>query len=73
MMIKELRLARHWSQEQLSEFSGLSVRTIQRIERGEKASLESLKSLAAVYEVAISELEQAATQDSLDEKSASDR
>jgi hypothetical protein len=26
--IKELRLARHWSQEQLAEMSGLSVRII---------------------------------------------
>lgn len=49
--IKELRLARHWSQEQLAEMSGLSVRTIQRIENGENAGLESLKSLAAVFEI----------------------
>jgi transcriptional regulator with XRE-family HTH domain len=29
--IKEMRLERHWSQDQLAEMSGLSIRTIQRI------------------------------------------
>ncbi len=51
--IKKLRLERHWSQEQLAEMSGLSIRTIQRIENGENAGLESLKSLAAVFETTI--------------------
>ncbi|MEZ8080476.1 XRE family transcriptional regulator [Enterovibrio norvegicus] len=57
MIIRKLRLQRGWSQEQLSEMSGLSVRTIQRIERGDKAGLESLKSLAAVFEVQIADLQ----------------
>ena len=51
--LKEMRLQRHWSQEQLAEMSGLSIRTIQRIENGENAGLESLKSLAAVFEIDI--------------------
>jgi len=51
--IKKMRLERHWSQEQLAEMSGLSIRTIQRIENGENAGLESLKSLAAVFETNI--------------------
>ena len=46
---KKMRLDRHWSQDQLAEMSGLSIRTIQRIENGENAGLESLKSLAAVF------------------------
>jgi transcriptional regulator with XRE-family HTH domain len=50
-MIQKLRLQRGWSQEQLAELSGLSVRTIQRIERGQTASVESLKCLAAVFGV----------------------
>ncbi len=50
MIIRKLRLQRGWSQEQLAELSGLSIRTIQRIERGQKPGLESLKSLAAVFE-----------------------
>lgn len=48
--IKKMRLERHWSQEQLADMSGLSIRTIQRIENGENAGLESLKALAAVFE-----------------------
>lgn len=57
MIVKKLRLQQCWSQEQLSECSGLSVRTIQRIERGQQASLESLKSLAAVFQIDINELQ----------------
>ncbi|MEH6535974.1 MAG: helix-turn-helix transcriptional regulator [Psychroserpens sp.] len=53
--IKEMRLERHWSQDQLAEMSGLSIRTIQRIENGENAGLESLKSLAAVFETNITD------------------
>jgi transcriptional regulator with XRE-family HTH domain len=53
--IKKLRLERHWSQVQLAEMSGLSIRTIQRIENGENAGLESLKSLAAVFEINIAD------------------
>lgn len=57
MIVKKLRLQQSWSQEQLSQFSGLSVRTIQRIERGQQASLESIKSLAAVFQIDINELQ----------------
>jgi len=45
MLIQKLRLQHGWSQQQLAELSGISVRTIQRIERGQPASTESLKSL----------------------------
>jgi len=51
MLIQKLRLQHGWSQQQLAELSGISVRTIQRIERGQPASTESLKSLAAVFEI----------------------
>lgn len=51
MLVQKLRLQRGWSQDQLAELSGLSVRTIQRIERGQASSAESLKSLAAVFEI----------------------
>mgnify|MGYP001468596293 CR=1 FL=1 len=53
--IKKMRLERHWSQEQLAEMSGLSIRTIQRIENGENAGLESLKCLASVFEINIAD------------------
>tara|TARA_B110001454_G_scaffold160989_1_gene150400 strand:- start:73 stop:525 length:453 start_codon:yes stop_codon:yes gene_type:complete len=51
--LKKMRLERHWSQEQLADMSGLSIRTIQRIENGENAGLETLKSLAAVFDTTI--------------------
>lgn len=51
MYVQKLRLKKGWSQQQLADFSGLSVRTIQRIEAGQPASTETLKSLAAVFEV----------------------
>lgn len=55
--IKKLRQERQWSQEQLAEMTGLSVRTIQRIENDHKAGLESIKALSAVFEVEIVEEE----------------
>jgi transcriptional regulator with XRE-family HTH domain len=51
MIVRKLRLRRGWSQDQLAEFTGVTVRTIQRIERGGKPSLETAKALAAVFEV----------------------
>lgn len=56
-MIKKIRISKGWSQDQLSQFSGLSVRTIQRIERGHNAGLESLKCIAAVFEMDVSDLQ----------------
>jgi transcriptional regulator with XRE-family HTH domain len=58
MLIQKLRLQRGWSQEQLAELSGLSVRTIQRLERGQPASAESLKALASVFEIDFSDLKE---------------
>ncbi len=49
--LRELRAARHWSQEQLANLSGLNLRTIQRLESGARISTESLRALAAVFEV----------------------
>ncbi len=54
MIVRKLRLQKGWSQEQLAELSGLSVRTIQRLERGQPPSLESARALAAVFEVDVS-------------------
>ena len=51
MIVRKLRLRRGWSQDQLAEFTGVTVRTIQRLERGGKPSLETAKALAAVFEV----------------------
>ncbi|MBT6078123.1 MAG: helix-turn-helix transcriptional regulator, partial [Oceanospirillaceae bacterium] len=56
MIIRKLRLERSWSQQQLAEYSGLSIRTIQRLEKGRVPSEESAKCLAAVFEVDSNEL-----------------
>lgn len=53
--LKKLRLENHWSQEQLAEMCGLSIRTIQRIEKGENANLETIKALASVFETDIAD------------------
>ena len=57
MPIQKIRLQHGWSQQQLAELSGLSVRTIQRIENGQTPSMESLKSLASVFEIDFQQLQ----------------
>jgi len=56
MNLQKMRLDKGWSQEQLADIAGLSVRTIQRLEKGKPAGLESLKCLAAVLETDIKTL-----------------
>lgn len=51
--LRTLRLENGWSQEQLAEFTGISVRTIQRLEKGQKPGLETAKALAAVFETEV--------------------
>jgi transcriptional regulator with XRE-family HTH domain len=58
MILKQIRISRSLSQEQLAQMSGLNVRTIQRIESGHAASLESLKCLAAALDIEVSTLKQ---------------
>ena len=59
MKLKQIRINRNLSQEQLAELSGLNVRTIQRLEKGSKPSLESLKCLAAALSVEVSDIKDA--------------
>ena len=51
MIIRKLRLEQGWTQQQLAEHSGLSIRTVQRIEKGQAPSEESAKCFAAVFQV----------------------
>lgn len=55
-LVKKLRTAENWSQEQLSVKSGLSLRTIQRLENGGSASIESVRALAAAFGIDPNEL-----------------
>jgi len=49
--IKQLRIDKSWSQEKLSQASGLSLRTIQRIENEGVCSLDSRQAIAATFQV----------------------
>ena len=51
VLIRKMRSERMWSQEQLGEACGLSLRTIQRLESSGNASMETIKALASVLEV----------------------
>lgn len=59
----ELRKKRAWSQSELAEVTGLSLRTVQRIEKSGTASLESVKAFAAVFELAPESLQLATVTD----------
>ena len=49
--LRRLREQRAWSQEQLAEVAGLSVRTVQRVESGGAASPDTRMALAAALDV----------------------
>lgn len=54
--LRSKRLDRGWSQDQLADISGLSVRTIQRLENGRAATPASLSALAIALAAPESEL-----------------
>jgi transcriptional regulator with XRE-family HTH domain len=58
--VKAMREKSAWTQEQLADVSGVSVRTIQRIERGGPASFESLKAIASAFNIDVREFLDAA-------------
>ncbi len=49
--IKELRLNKSWSQEELAEKAGVSLRTVQRMELDGSASLKTRRAVADALEV----------------------
>ena len=56
-LIRSLRTARSWSQEELARAAGLNLRTIQRIEKEGVASLQSKKAVAAAFDIDATELD----------------
>lgn len=55
--IKELRLKRGMSQEQLADISGLSLRTVQRVESGQNIPRgDTLSRLASAFQVSTEEI-----------------
>jgi len=55
-LIIQLRNNKAWSQQQLSEISNLSLRTVQRVEKHGNASQETIKSIASAFELNVNEL-----------------
>lgn len=54
--VREARMARGWTQQQLAEIADLSLRTVQRVENQSVASHETISALSAVLEIPRSEL-----------------
>ena len=54
--VREARMARGWTQQQLAEIADLSLRTVQRVENQSVASHETVSALSAVLEIPRSEL-----------------
>ena len=49
--IKQLRLNNHWTQWQLADAVGYSVRNLRRIESGETISIDTINAVADVFKV----------------------
>ena len=49
--IKQLRLNNHWTQGQLADAVGYSVRNLRRIESGETISIDTVNAVADVFKV----------------------
>lgn len=54
--VSQLRKSAGWTQERLSEQSGIPVRTIQRLEAGNETSLETLSRVADALKVEVRDL-----------------
>lgn len=50
-LVKQQRQLRGWTQQHLSEITGISVRTIQRVETQGQGSHETISALASVFEI----------------------
>ncbi|MFL9936851.1 helix-turn-helix transcriptional regulator [Paraburkholderia sp. RL18-103-BIB-C] len=50
VVVRFFRESRQWSQEQLADLSGLSVRTIQRVERGDASGFDTRRAIARAFE-----------------------
>ena len=54
--VREARMARGWTQQQLAEIANLSLRTVQRVENQSVGSQETVSALSAVLEIPRTEL-----------------
>jgi transcriptional regulator with XRE-family HTH domain len=51
LKVKQLRIEKAWTQQQLADICALSLRTIQRVEISGIASLETSKALAGAFNI----------------------
>lgn len=54
--IRELRTQRGWTQEQLSEVAGISLKSVQRCEKGDPAALSTLQGLGSAFDLTVEAL-----------------
>jgi len=54
--LKQLRESKAWSQSQLADIAGISLRTVQRIEKSGVASPESVMSICSAYDIQTNDL-----------------
>lgn len=54
--LKQLRESKAWSQSQLADIAGISLRTVQRIEKTGAASNESVMSICSAYNIQVNDL-----------------
>lgn len=54
--LKQLRESKAWSQSQLADVAGISLRTVQRIEKSGVASPESVMSICSAYDIQTKDL-----------------
>ena len=54
--LKQLRESKAWSQSQLAEIAGISLRTVQRIEKSGVASPESVMGICSAYDIQTNDL-----------------
>ncbi|RUO29511.1 helix-turn-helix transcriptional regulator [Aliidiomarina sanyensis] len=67
-VIREARIQKGWTQQQLSEVAGLSLRTIQRVESAGQGSLETCNALCAVLDISRDDVLQPERSDPLNPK-----
>lgn len=64
-IVKQERTHRGWTQQQLADVSGLSLRTIQRVENQGQGSMETCSALCSVLEMERGKLLESPPRDAL--------
>lgn len=57
-LVKKERSDRAWTQTQLAEISGVTLRTIQRVEKDGAASFDTMMGIASAFDIDVKELSQ---------------